>query len=197
MPTEIACRTASLSVGQLSAAPPSWWDEVLFAKAGERAVTGSSAGNRLMDYMSPSGVRWTPVLASLGLSPSSTLTPTRPTVPTDKLIAARHILPSSLEVTFADGLSSHFTLEQLGIKPGEVDLRTARADETGVAILLANSDESFLIDSATLRYMADLDYAAAMDRAVAGMLIPSEELERTAARYQPPQEWYDEVEDQD
>lgn len=113
---------------------------------------------------------------------------------TDHLTKVRCINAKSVELTFADGAVKRVTISKLGLPPGEVDLRTAKATPTGLSVK-PTKGRRFVIDSATLRYIADPAYAALLDNAVSELMIPSEQLERIAARNQPPQEWYESTEE--
>jgi len=112
----------------------------------------------------------------------------------DHLTKARCVDESSVELTFADGFVASLTLSQLGLAAGKFDLRTAKATSTGLAVKPTNG-RKLVIDSATLRYIADSAHATRLDEAIGALLIPSERLERIAAQNQPPQEWYDSTEE--
>lgn len=113
----------------------------------------------------------------------------------DHLAKARCTSPSSVELTFADAFVARLTLAQMGLAMGEVDLRTSEAVDAGLSIRSRQGRKKLVIDSATLRYVADPEYAARLDNSVAKLQIPSERLERIAAQHKPPQEWYDSAED--
>jgi hypothetical protein len=111
----------------------------------------------------------------------------------DQLTEARCVDGLSVSLTFADQFVATVSLSQLGLAADEVNLRTAKATPAGL-VVKSKSGRKFVIDSSTLRYVADPDYAARLDDAVAAMRIPSDRLERIAAQNQPPQDWYDSTE---
>jgi hypothetical protein len=98
---------------------------------------------------------------------SITLPPTeRAGLRSDHLTKARYIGKSSVEVTFADDFVATLTLRQIGLVAGEVDLQTAKATAMGLAIKPRKGRKRLVIDSATLRYLADPEYAAKIDQSI-------------------------------
>ena len=84
----------------------------------------------------------------------------------DHLTNACCVDGSSVELTFADGLVARVTLSQLDLADGEVNLQTAKAAATGLAVKAAKGRKAVVIDSATLRYLADPVYAAKIDQSI-------------------------------
>jgi hypothetical protein len=157
-----------------------------FGKIGRAKKNASLAVSGVTSQSSNTSDR----IKGVQLTLSQDAVPMLDAVQPDQLRNARSERPSTIVLTFADGFTGRLTLSQMGINANEVRLSTAKVVENGLEFkATAKGVGKLVIDSPTLRYIADPAYAATLDSAISRML-PSEELERIAEKHQPPQSWY-------
>ncbi len=108
----------------------------------------------------------------------------------DLISAARFNASSSaMAVTFQDGFSSNISLESFGMPIDRIRWETIRALPTGEAVAVtAVKGEEISFDAATLRYLADPEYAAELDAQLSDSQFSDEELERMG-RESVPSNW--------
>ncbi len=110
------------------------------------------------------------------------------------IIEARYVPESSMFLSFDDGVSGTWPFDRLGLDMSDMVVDTVRAVDGDVQVISKPGDP-VVLDALTFRYLIDPAYAAKVDAELNSLLIPSERLERVAANNQPPQAWYDSVED--
>lgn len=144
----------------------------------------------------------------MGQLPTTTSLPTKRAIMIDDIrftshshlehiVEVKHVPPAKLFLRFADGFQGTWSLETLGLSLLTVKPTTATISHGNAIKMKSVNGAVVSIDTSSLRYCVDNTYAANMDAEVASLLIPSERLERIAANNQPPQAWYDSVEDDD
>lgn len=108
------------------------------------------------------------------------------------VIEARYVRTSQLFLRFADGFEGTWPFSQLCLDMSDMKLTSIKASASGDSIdVKSKSGDDVELDSSSLRALIDPEYAARLEKTIASLLIPSERLERIAAKNQPPQEWYD------
>jgi hypothetical protein len=107
-------------------------------------------------------------------------------------VASAEMTAHGLRVLFADGLEADIGYAKIGIDPKALDIGSLRrlAGTGGIEFRDAE-DESFVVDGATLRYLADPEYALAVDQRIEATRIPAERLDRLLEKSEPPKEWFD------
>ncbi|MCI0683819.1 MAG: hypothetical protein L0Y71_17070 [Gemmataceae bacterium] len=107
-----------------------------------------------------------------------------------RLVAVRFARPSTLQLTFADRAFSLPTAK-LGMPKRKIRWSTVAVRPTGDAMTVrAIRGETVAIDSGTLRYLVDRDYAAAIDRALDSLGLTAQEMDRMVRDNPPPPDWY-------
>jgi hypothetical protein len=106
------------------------------------------------------------------------------------LLGARFIAPSTIDLNFADGKFS-LAVNLLEMPLDHIRWETAAASPAGDAMTVeAIKGESISIDSSTLRYLVDKGYAAEIDASLEALQFTRAELKKMAEENPPPQEWY-------
>ncbi len=109
----------------------------------------------------------------------------------DALELVRFKPPESLYLQFCDGRQLNMSVASIGIE--SVDWATASASPTGDAMIVRDCRGNEVpVDAATLRYLADPEYAAKIDLAIESLHTPQSELQKMLPFCEPPQEWHDE-----
>jgi len=109
----------------------------------------------------------------------------------ERLTRARFVSPSTIELDFIDGRRFSLAIELLDMPSDRIDWRTLEASPGGEkAIVKGIKGDPVPIDSATLRYLADKNYAAIIDAKLKGQQFTEEELERIVRDNPPPPEWF-------
>lgn len=128
---------------------------------------------------------------SNGVSPKPAKRRVRP----DRVVEARYVRTSQLFLRFADGLEGTWTFKKLCLDMSNMKLTSIKASASGDAIDVKSKwGDDVELDASSLRVLIDPEYAAGLEKQIAALQIPTERLERIAARNQPPQQWYDSTE---
>jgi hypothetical protein len=107
-------------------------------------------------------------------------------------VAAAEARQKCLRVTFADGFTSDIRYSKVGVDPSAVDVGTLTLLPGGAGVVFQDKDsEPFPIDGATLRYLADAEYAHGVDQRIDASRIPADRLDRLIEKSEPPTEWFD------
>jgi hypothetical protein len=115
----------------------------------------------------------------------------------DALISAHFVAPAGVALTFADGLTARTTFAALDVNPADLLLPTTKASASGEALEVTCSDgEVIRIDALALRAAVDPAFAAEFERKMTAARGPLSELLKAAPKHEPPQEWWDENEDE-
>ena len=110
----------------------------------------------------------------------------------DQLVLA-HFYPklATLALEFADGQDFSLPVERLGMPVDRIDWPTAEASPGGESMMVMGiKGDPVPIDSATLRYLVDLSYAAEVDAKLESLQFTGEELDRIVRDNPAPLEWY-------
>jgi hypothetical protein len=109
----------------------------------------------------------------------------------DHLASARYVQPGTLELKFEDGKSYSLAVERIGMPVDRIKWLTAKASPGGESMMvLGIKGDPVPVDSATLRYLVDKDYAAQMDASLKTLQFTDEELDRIVRDNPAPREWY-------
>jgi len=125
--------------------------------------------------MQPAGATFMPV-------------PNRP----EYLVSARFVPPESIDLQFAD---RRFTLNigLLGMPVDRINWSTAKASPAGEAMTVRGvRKDEIPIDSSTIRYLVDSNYAAKMDATLKSLQFSREELQQMSRDNPPPATLLDE-----
>lgn len=101
----------------------------------------------------------------------------------DHVAMATFKAPSSIIIRFADGLASTISLADLGLNASEFLFDTLRVAKSGTAIEMKTKTRKgkFIpIDAASLRYLADPEYAAGIDAQIRELRMPFDEAKAMA-----------------
>lgn len=113
----------------------------------------------------------------------------------ERVIEARYVRTSRLFLRFADGLEGTWSFRQLCLDMSNMKVTSIKASASGNCIRVKSKwGDDVELDTSSIRWLIDPEYAARLEAEIAAMQIPSERLERIAAKNQPPQEWYDSTE---
>lgn len=109
----------------------------------------------------------------------------------DELKTARFIRSSnSIELSFSDK-SFILPIEQLEMPVDRIDWPTLAASPTGEKMTVKGvKGDPVPIDSSTLRYLVDEEYAAQMDAKLASLQFTEDELDQLIRDNPPPTEWF-------
>ena len=100
------------------------------------------------------------------------------------VVSAKRTARGGIQLQFADGFAKTMPLKKLGLTAEGVLWATLRALGDGSGIrMTATFGPPVILDGATLRYLADADYAVSVDAAGEQMSIPNEKIERLAAKH--------------
>jgi hypothetical protein len=120
------------------------------------------------------------------------------TVRPDHLLRSQFVPPSTLDLSFAD---TRFSLDVhlLEIPMDQMQWNTATASRTGDAMMVQTENgESIPIDSATLRYLVDPQYAAKIDKSISDLhMTPAEAQEAAELSKRTRDQRWNEVGDED
>ena len=98
------------------------------------------------------------------------------------LMAARFIAPSSIRLQFSDK-TFVLPVKRLEMPCGQINWRTAKASKTGEKMTVKGVKGGEVpIDSATLRYLVDKDYAAKVDQSISDLHMTPAEAKDAAKR---------------
>jgi hypothetical protein len=112
------------------------------------------------------------------------LHPTR----SEHLMRARFVRPSSIKLQFADK-SFLLKIDLLGMPVDRIRWETASASPAGVSMIVQGiKGEKIPIDSSTLRYLVDRNYAAKIDSSLKSLQFSRQELQEMARDNPPPPE---------
>src|SRR5262249_30279514 len=75
------------------------------------------------------------------------------------LLRVRYVAPEQFELTFGDNFTALLSLSQMGLKAEEIDVLSAKAIQDGIEFQSSRDRNVLLVDSPTLRYLADPTYA--------------------------------------
>jgi hypothetical protein len=107
-------------------------------------------------------------------------------------VVSAESLRQSLRVKFADGLVFDIRYAKIGIDSAAVDVGTLKLLLGGAGVVFLDKEgEPFPIDGATLRYLADPEYARKVDQRIEAIRLPADRLDRLIEKSGPPAEWYD------
>jgi hypothetical protein len=110
-----------------------------------------------------------------------------------QLLRAHFLPPVTIELTFADGRSFSLPIERLGMPVDRIRWSTAKASPTGeIMVLTGTKGDDVPIESSTLRYLVDQDYAKELEAALGSVRLSREELREMARDNPPPPEVFDE-----
>ena len=109
----------------------------------------------------------------------------------EQLASVQFIRPQTVDLVFADGLHAHLSIEALDLPEERINWSSVEMSRAGDAITVTGvKGDLASIDSATLRYLVDKDYASAMDQSVESLQLSRDELKKLAHDNPPPPEWF-------
>ena len=112
----------------------------------------------------------------------------------DQLIRARFIAPSRIAIEFADGRRFSLDAVLLGMPMDRIDWSALKASPRGEKIVVRGiKGDAIPIDSATLRYLVDNEYATKIDKSIRDLHLTPAEQEKVSigSKLTRDQRWYD------
>lgn len=95
----------------------------------------------------------------------------------EHLASAKYVSRGKIELVFQDGLHALLDVKRLGMPTGKIDWKTCAAMLDGSSIVVSTpKGEKIPIDSGSLRYLVDPDYATKMDEALSAVRLSRDEL---------------------